>query len=119
MVIIRPFKKGEYGTKGVSTPTTRPGSRGGASFWTDKEGRFWLFGGAGPAGNESLMNDLWCFQPTSNTWTWVSGDPYWNVPGVYGTKGEGSAANKPGGRTVASGWMGNDNSIWIMGWIWH
>jgi N-acetylneuraminic acid mutarotase len=55
---------GVYGTLGTGAPGNQPGSRGGASAWTDATGHLWLFGGQGldsggnPAGD---MSDLWKF----------------------------------------------------------
>jgi len=39
------FVSGYYGTKGIGTATTTPGARSAVSFWTDQNGKFWLFGG--------------------------------------------------------------------------
>ena len=47
----------------------------GLSVVTDSSGNFWLFGGNGydSTGNTANLNDLWMFNPTNKTWTWVSG----------------------------------------------
>ena len=47
---------------GTGAPGNQPGSRGGASAWTDATGHLWMFGGQGvsPGGSPGGdMNDLW------------------------------------------------------------
>ena len=66
----------------VSTTGAVPGSRWGASAWTDTGGNFWLLGGwgldsTGTNGNGAL-NDLWVYTPATTagqpgTWVWVKG----------------------------------------------
>lgn len=56
-------RPGVYGTKGTVDPSYIPGGRSGAAFWTDPQGRFWLFGGGGidATGQDGPLNDLWHF----------------------------------------------------------
>jgi N-acetylneuraminic acid mutarotase len=58
---------GVYGTLGTSAAGNIPGGRYSASFWIDKNGNFWLFGGKGFDGNgiSGLLNDLWKYQPST------------------------------------------------------
>lgn len=58
---------GIYGTEGTPSITNLPGVRSGAIGWTDRGGRFWLFGGSGidSEGNDGALNDLWVYQPGS------------------------------------------------------
>ena len=45
---------------GTPAPGNVPGARESAAAWVDKDGNFWLFGGAGGAvGSEGSLNDLW------------------------------------------------------------
>jgi N-acetylneuraminic acid mutarotase len=99
-----------YGTKGTPAPANTPGSRCGAAAWTDAGSHLWLFGGTGSVGSH---NDLWKFDGTR--WTWVSGSPTPNPPGVYGTKGVAAAANVPGGRWMSA--FANDaaGNLWVFG----
>ena len=53
-------QSGTYGTEGALMPGNLPGSRVSASSWTDTSGNFWLFGGSG---SNSLLNDLWKYEP--------------------------------------------------------
>ena len=66
-----------YGTLGVAGPINVPGGRNSSSYWTDKNGNFWLFGGDGLDGSdapvEGLLNDLWEYSPAANEWTWMGG----------------------------------------------
>ena len=52
---------GVYGTLGIPASGNVPGSRSGASSWTDKSGNLWLFGGLGYDSNgvSGDLNDLW------------------------------------------------------------
>jgi hypothetical protein len=98
--------------KGVYTGTPYPGARDGAVTWTDASGNFWLFGGFGydsgtlAAGD---LNDLWKYDPTTNTWTYVSGSNLVNQPGVY------SGAEVPGARDSAVGWIDGSGNLWLFG----
>jgi N-acetylneuraminic acid mutarotase len=58
---------GVYGSMGVPSQSNVPGIRSGAASWTDKQGNFWLWGGAGidSAGAYGYENDLWRYQPPS------------------------------------------------------
>ena len=94
-----------------------PGGRWGAAFCTDASGTLWMFGGQGydSAGNLGLLNDLWKY--SGGTWTWV-GPSNSNVgqnDGVYGTLGQPSSANYPGGRQTASLFTDNNGSLWLFG----
>lgn len=67
---------GVYGTLGTSATGKTPGSRLGASTWTDSKGNLWLFGGWGYDMNFDLQfffNDLWEFDTTKNQWIWMGG----------------------------------------------
>jgi hypothetical protein len=95
-----------------------PGGRWGAGFCTDASGTVWMFGGQGFDSTSALpvlLNDLWKF--SGGVWTWV-GPSNSNVGqnnGVYGTKGQGSAANSPGGRQTPVLWADNQGHLWMFG----
>ena len=95
-----------YGTQGVPSTANTPGNRIGPSAAVDKSGNVWLFGGSGetPAGL-GTFNDLWMFNPTAGTWTWVSGSNQLGQSGVYGTAGVATAGNLPGGRNADAAWI--------------
>jgi N-acetylneuraminic acid mutarotase len=59
---------GVYGQLEIPAAANTPGSRWGASGWTDGNGNLWLFGGAGydSLGTYDELNDLWVYQPTPN-----------------------------------------------------
>ena len=111
-----PNASGVYGTKGIAAPGNQPGARQYAPGWTDAAGNLWLFGGEGQyvAGN-SLMNDLWKYNPLTNRWAWMSGDNFSNQPGVYGTQGAAAASNKPGARSTAVSWTDVSGNLWLFG----
>ena len=107
---------GTYGTKGTADAANVPGARDLSVSWTDSAGNLWLFGGRGydNAGGSSL-NDLWCYDPDTNMWTWVSGSNTINQAGTYGTKGTADAANVPGARGNSISWIDNAGNFWLLG----
>lgn len=119
---------GVYGTKGTPSTANVPGGRTAAVGWIDGNGDLWLFGGFGLDGEQAPqtgdLNDLWEFNPTAGTWTWVSGSNTLvgvglgsgsGVVGVYGTKGTAAAQNVPGGREDATGWADASGNFWLFG----
>jgi hypothetical protein len=88
-----------------------PTPRWGAVTWT-AGGNFWLFGGQDISGN--FLNDLWNYNPTNNTWTFVSSGPTLN--GVYGVKGTPGASNFPGARWGATAKIDpTTGTVWLFG----
>ncbi len=106
---------GIYGTVGIAASTNKPGARNSGVAWTDAEGNFWLFGGAGSSTANIQFNDLWKYNPNTNQWTWVNGANTPNQQGVYGTKGVPAAANGPGARTSCVSWTGATGDFWLFG----
>jgi N-acetylneuraminic acid mutarotase len=113
-----------FGAIGVSSPGNKPGGREGSTSWTDSKGNFWLFGGSrfeyDTTGEDlieiqNLYNDLWKYNPTTNEWTWVSGDSLPNQPASYGLKGIANATNKPGARDLAASWTDSTGNLWLFG----
>lgn len=110
-------KLGKYGSKGISSATNNPGARREGSYWTDASGNFWLFGGRGygNSGSYGLLNDLWKYDPTSNQWTWMSGDSVVDRNGIYGTLGIANINNKPGSRWGSIQWIDDAGDLWLFG----
>lgn len=108
---------GAYGTKGISSATTTPGSRYSSATWIDNSGNLWLFGGNGRAttATAGYLNDLWKYDITTNEWTWISGSNAINQVGTYGTKGVPTASTTPGGRYDAVTWVDNSGNLWMHG----
>ena len=107
---------GVYGTLGTAATGNVPGSRYPAVSWTDSSGNFWLFGGSGyAAGTSGALNDLWEFNPTAKTWTWVSGSSTVDAKGVYGTLGTASASKEPGARASSVSWVDSRGNLWLLG----
>ncbi|MDI1355870.1 MAG: kelch repeat-containing protein, partial [bacterium] len=104
---------GVYGTLGVTSPTNFPGSRNAYSSWQDALGNFWVFGGYTCC--NGIGNDLWKYNPTGNTWTWMKGSNVGNQYATYGLQGTPSASNNPGGRWIASSWIDNAGKFWLFG----
>jgi hypothetical protein len=102
---------GTYGTQGVASSAYAPGSRSQAISWIAGSGNLWMFGGF----NYSTgFNDLWVYNPTGGTWTWVSGS---NSPvvGVYGTQGVGATGTVPGSRYGSASWVDLYGNLWLFG----
>lgn len=105
-------------TKGVSSANNRMGSRIYHSMVSDKMGKLWVFGGFGYSSFGSgakYLNDLWFYQISNNTWTWISGDTTRNRLGVYGTQGVSSSSNIPGSRDQHGMWSDLSGNIWVFG----
>jgi uncharacterized repeat protein (TIGR03803 family) len=111
-----PNEAGVYGTQGTPATTNVPGARYSAVTWTDGNNNFWLFGGgAGSSQKSVFFSDLWEFNPTTKTWTWVNGPDMPNQPGAYGTQGTPAVTNIPGGRDFAVGWIDGGGNFWLFG----
>jgi hypothetical protein len=104
-------------TAGIYTSPGQPGSRRYAVTWTDSSHNFWLFGGVGydSGGAFVNLNDLWKYDPAAGAWTFVSGLPTGNAPGVYGMQGTAAAGNMPGARSQAVGWHDSSGALWLYG----
>ncbi len=111
----------------VSTTGALPGSRWGASGWTDAGGNFWLYGGwgldsTGTNGNGAL-NDLWVYTPNSTvgqpgTWTWIKGSNTGAANGIYGDEVRPYKTYEiwtPGGRSNATHWVDGNGQLWLFG----
>jgi hypothetical protein len=109
----RPARRG---LKGVPHPENSPGGRSDALVWIDKQGAVWLFGGKGltGAGAGGEFNDLWKYERTINSWTWVHGDSLPNQNPIYGTKGIEGALNVPSSRSGSSGWIDAAGFLWLV-----
>jgi hypothetical protein len=101
-----------YGTKGVPSNSNQPAGRTGFVTCKDKHGNFWLFGGTR---SQAALNDLWKYDISSNTWTWVSGDDTTFIHRVFGTKGVAAVTNEPGGRSRAVAWIDSADNFWLFG----
>jgi len=111
------FMLGVYGTLGTAAPGNIPGSRLGASSWTDSSGHLWLFGGNGfdVNANNADLNDLWEFDPTTSEWEWMGGSDTGSQSGVYGTLGTPATGNVPGARSGATSWTDSNGNFWLFG----
>jgi hypothetical protein len=108
---------GFYGTQGVASASNSPGARDKAVSWIDSSGDLWLFGGTGidSQGPAGYLNDLWKFDASSKTWTWVNGRSIANAISVYGTQGSPATMNSPGGRYSPVGWKDSNGNLWLFG----
>jgi len=106
---------------GIYPPSVNayPGARTNATTWKDNAGNFWMFGGYGYDGQSpsilGYLNDLWKFNPNTQTWTFVAGSTMANQLGNYGAAGTFAASNLPGGRQEAAGWTDANGNLWLFG----
>jgi len=124
-----PNTTGAAGTVGLTggTAGTLPGSRWGASGWTDKGGDFWLFGGWGLDSNATngngALNDLWVYTPNATAgqpgkWTWIKGSNTGSDNGLYGVLTRPYLTYyiwTPGGRSNATHWVDGLGQLWLFG----
>ena len=76
----------------------------------------WLFGGKfNSSSGDVVFNDLWKYDVSENTWTWISGSSNADQVGTYGTKGTASTNNIPGARHGAVSWIDTNGDLWIFG----
>lgn len=106
---------GSYGVQGVASSSNQPGARTASVSWQDASGNFWLFGGKGydNGGAFGKLNDLWRWDGTN--WTWISGGNSINQPSTYGAFNTAAAANIPGARINAVGWIDNSGDFSLFG----
>lgn len=103
---------GTYGTQGTASSSNIPGGRLDAAGWLDSSDDLWLFGGYGYDKDGSLgdMNDLWKYDVSANTWTWMKG------ASVYGTPSWTSGSSPgPGARKRSVAWRDNTGDLWLFG----
>src|SRR5437868_6927567 len=105
-------QSGTYGIPGVPDVNNLPPSRNAAANWTDNLGNMYLFGGQG-TGALNYYNDLWKYNPTFNTWTWLNGNNVSNKKGVYGVQGIAAVTNTPGSRFASASWKDANGNFWI------
>jgi hypothetical protein len=106
-----PNDYGNYLQYCTADSTNEPSSRfENRSTATDNCGRFWMFGGADPAG---IKSDLWVFDPVLNVWKWISGPSASMQPANYGVMGIASPSNRPPYLAGGNAWWGNDNRFYL------
>ena len=110
---------GVYGTKGISSVNNKPGAREYSTSWTDDSGNFWLYGGVGELtrsndGGQGL-NDLWKYNPSENSWSWVNGDSTLTIFGRFDTQGVSDAKTQPGSRGSSDSWTDSSDDLWLFG----
>jgi N-acetylneuraminic acid mutarotase len=116
-----------YGAPGAPQAGQTPGGRWQGVAWTDTSGNLWLFGGVNSFlifdnENVTLLNDVWEFNPQSNQWAWMSGNPGGEAnfgsngsEANYGELGTPAITNIPGGRGTEATWTDLKGNFWLSG----
>jgi PKD repeat protein len=104
-----------YGTRTIPDTANNPGSRyEAASAWTENN-HLWFFGGFKTDSVYLNYNDLWRYDISTNTWTWMKGSNIPNNPGHYATIGIEDSVSVPSGRLSYSHWKDAAGNFWIFG----
>jgi len=106
-----------YGTMGVPDILNQPGKRAFGTTWTGSDGNFWLSGGIGYNSTfHTTLNDIWRFDPATETWTWMKGENAGEAfYGNYGTQGTGTIDNIREARMHSNGWTDAAGRLWSFG----
>jgi hypothetical protein len=107
---------GVYGTQGTGSTNNYPGQRIYSGGWADNSGNLYLFGGYGFASSLNYVynNDLWKYNISTNTWTWIKGSNTGNAYATTGTQGVGASGNTPGGHHYSPITKDKDGNGWLM-----
>jgi hypothetical protein len=107
---------GYYGIKGQPNPLNCPPNRfENRANWSESN-KLFMFGGVyqGVDPAQQLLNDLWVYDISANTWTWIAGDTLGQDPApAHGTMGIPSPQNTPGGRYGALAWYAGDCEAYL------
>lgn len=107
--LLAGFTNGNYGQKGVPSPSNIPPARYDSVGWIDKKDSIWLFGGA--IDDNNFLNDVWRW--ADGAWTWISGSNSVNSPGNYGVKQIPTIENMIPARTAATATVDSKGQVWI------
>lgn len=102
-----------YGTQGIPDSANLPGPRVWPTIFQTPNGDVWMFGGTYSTRGQ-YYNDLWKY--SGGQWTWMDGSqgPSYYL-GVYGTLGQDSPTNAPGGRFAGGSWADSSGNLWMFG----
>jgi N-acetylneuraminic acid mutarotase len=103
---------GFWGTQGIGTNTTVPGTRQSSASWTDLSGNLWLYGGTD---GDFDFSDLWEYSQSTGEWTWMAGSNLVSQVGSYGTVDIAAAGDFPGARDSAAVWTDSSGNFWLFG----
>jgi N-acetylneuraminic acid mutarotase len=114
-----PVNLGVYGTKGIPSASNEPGARGKSKLASTDDGSVWIFGGQYYSFHYGCFgctyNSLFRYNPTTNQWTWMTGDVGLNGVPVYGTQGTPSALNNPEPLQGHAMVKDSNGMIWVFG----
>ena len=118
-----PRSQGNYLPPGTTT-ANMISARYLASAWHDASGNLWFFGGEGLEGEANFaanlgragfLNDLWKYEPASNTWHWLSGANVAVNSAVFGTQDVAAVSNMPASRISSAAWADASGAFHLYG----
>eukprot|EP01122_Echinamoeba_exundans_P010675 TRINITY_DN4048_c0_g1_i1.p1 TRINITY_DN4048_c0_g1~~TRINITY_DN4048_c0_g1_i1.p1 ORF type:complete len:727 (-),score=60.52 TRINITY_DN4048_c0_g1_i1:7-2187(-) len=109
-----------YGQLGVPGVQNTPGGRLAAASWFDTiNNRLWLYGGGifrGVVRSATTLGDLWRYDMTPGSWTWMGGQSTTNGLPQYGVQGVSSTDHFPGSRVSSVTWFDESRGdLWLFG----
>lgn len=108
---------GQQGQPGEFKDNFSPRSRRGATACSDGLLYAYLFGGNTFSANNDfhMISDLWCYEYSTNRWSFLSGSDSYAEAVNYGTKGQINPPSSPGARSDLVSWMDANGNGWIFG----
>lgn len=108
---------GSYGNQGIANVSYAPSSRYAGNGWVDNSGNLWILGGLNYNNGATPIrtNDLWKYNITNNTWTWVTGQWAISSGGICGTQYIASTTNNIGATALGLAWADNSGNLWAFG----
>lgn len=110
-------QNGTYNQLSVPNSASTPGGRNRAITAVDNSGNLWLYGGYGYAssGGEGGLSDLWHFNVSTKTWTWMGGSSSTWEWHSWSTKKTYVASSVPGTRWEGGATVDTNGYFWLFG----
>ncbi|MFY0671943.1 MAG: choice-of-anchor J domain-containing protein [Bacteroidia bacterium] len=110
-------QNGVYNNLGTPNTGSTPGGRNRCITAVDNSGNLWLYGGYGYAssGGEGGLSDLWHFNVSTKTWTWMGGSNSTWEWHSWSTKKTYVASSVPGTRWEGGATVDTNGFFWLFG----
>jgi hypothetical protein len=115
------YDSGNYGAVGAESTSYYPSARQSTALWVIGQNDnidIYLFGGAATIdGTHYFSNELWKFNYSTLSWTWLGGSTGVNEVGTYNTLQVFDEKSWPGGRRKAFGFKNSRDEMFLYGYI--